>query len=132
MHRSVDLSHRPNLWIFLVGRFFQGAAFAAIFLTVALTQQICRPTVAMALVGVLTSGSSIVGIVEPFLMQPIIEWFGFRSVFVAAALLAAAAALSVRLFIPESPIRTSGRIDVGGALSSRLRPRTDTRLHQPR
>lgn len=106
----------PNLWAFLVGRFFQGAAFAAIFLTVALTQQICRPPVAMALVGILTSGSSIVGIVEPFLMQPIIEVFGFRGVFAAAALLAAAAALCVRLFIPESPIRTAGRIDVGGAL----------------
>jgi MFS family permease len=106
----------PNLWIFLVGRFFQGAAFAAIFLTVTLTQQICKPTVAMALVGVLTSGSSIVGIIEPFLMQPIIESFGFRGVFVAAALLAATAALCVRMFIPESPIRTSGRIDVIGAL----------------
>ena len=106
----------PNLWIFLVGRFFQGAAFAAIFLTVALTQQICKPTVAMTLVGVLTSGSSIVGIIEPFLMQPVIESFGFRGVFVAAAVLAAFAALCVRLFIPESPIRTGGQIDVAGAL----------------
>ena len=105
-----------DLWIFLVGRFFQGAAFAAIFLTVALTQQICKPTVAMALVGVLTSGSSVLGIIEPFLMQPIITSFGFRGVFVAAALLAATAALCVRLFIPESSIRTGGRIDVVGAL----------------
>ena len=31
----------PNLWIFLVGRFLQGAAFAAVFLTVALARQIC-------------------------------------------------------------------------------------------
>ncbi|ULN49545.1 MFS transporter [Mycolicibacterium goodii] len=106
----------PSLWIFMVGRFFQGAAFAAVFLTVALTQQICRPTVAMTLVGILTSGSSIVGIVEPFLMQPVIESFGFRGVFVVAALLAATAAACVRLFIPESPIRTGGRIDVVGAL----------------
>ncbi len=106
----------PELWIFLVGRFFQGAAFAAVFLTVALTQQICKPTVAMALVGVLTSGSSVVGIIEPFLMQPIIESFGYRGVFAAGALLAVTAALGVRLFIPESPIRTGGRIDVVGAL----------------
>lgn len=106
----------PTLWIFLVGRFFQGAAFAAIFLTVALTQQICKPSVAMTLVGILTSGSSIVGIIEPFVMQPVIAAFGFRGVFVAAAVLAATAALCVRLFIPESPIRTGGRIDVAGAL----------------
>lgn len=106
----------PNLWIFLVGRFLQGAAFAAIFITVALTRQICAPGVAMAVVGLVTSGSSIVGIIEPFLMKPIIDAFGYRSVFVTAALLAAAAVLCVRLVIPESPIRGTGRIDVGGAI----------------
>jgi MFS family permease len=106
----------PNLWIFLVGRFLQGAAFAAVFLTVALVLQICTPVVAMAMVGLVTSGSSIVGIVEPFLLKPVIDEFGYRSVFVAAALLAAAAALCVRAVIPESPIRSMGRIDVGGAL----------------
>jgi MFS family permease len=106
----------PNIWIFLVGRFLQGAAFAAVFITVALARQICTPRVAMAVVGLVTSGSSIVGILEPFLMKPIIDLFGYRSVFIAAALLAAAAALCVRSLIPESPIRSPGRIDVGGAL----------------
>lgn len=106
----------PNLWIFLVGRMFQGAAFAAVFITVALARQICTPRVAMTVVGLVTSGSSIVGILEPFLMNPVIELFGYRSVFIAAAVLAAMAALSVRFLVPESPIRTPGRIDVGGAL----------------
>ncbi len=106
----------PNLWIFLAGRFLQGAAFAAIFITVTLVLQICTPRVAMAVVGLVTSGSSIVGIIEPFVMQPIIDEFGYRSVFITAALLAAAAACCVRAFIPESPIRSTGRIDVGGAL----------------
>ncbi|MEU0238642.1 MFS transporter [Nocardiopsis sp. NPDC006198] len=106
----------PNVWVFLAGRFLQGAAFAAVFITVALVRQICTPGVAMAVVGIVTSGSAVVGIAEPFLMQPVIEAFGHRSVFVAAALLAAAAALCVRSFIPESPIRGTGRIDVGGAL----------------
>lgn len=106
----------PNLWICLVGRFLQGAAFAAVFLTVALVLQICTPVVAMAMVGLVTSGSSIVGIVEPFLLKPVIDEFGYRSVFVTAAVLAAVAALCVRAVIPESPIRSTGRIDVGGAL----------------
>ncbi|GAB2886144.1 MFS transporter [Streptomyces mayteni] len=106
----------PNIWIFLAGRFLQGAAFAAIFITVALARQICAPHVAMALIGLVTSGSSVVGIVEPFLMQPVIDVFGYRSVFVAAALLAAVAALCVRSLIPESPIRGTGRLDLGGAL----------------
>ncbi|MFW5418885.1 MFS transporter [Nocardiopsis sp. CNT-189] len=105
----------PNVWIFLAGRFLQGAAFAAVFITVALARQICSPGAAMAMVGLVTSGSSVVGIIEPFLMQPVIEVFGHRSVFGMAALLAAAAALCVRSFIPESPIRGTGRVDVVGA-----------------
>ncbi|WP_234800225.1 MFS transporter [Mycolicibacterium diernhoferi] len=106
----------PAFWIFLLGRFFQGAAFAAVFLSVALVLQICTPQVAMAVVGLVTSSSSVVGIIEPFLMMPVIEHFGHRGVFAAAAVLAAAAALGVRLAIPESSIRSAGRIDVGGAL----------------
>ncbi|QNP74550.1 MFS transporter [Streptomyces roseirectus] len=106
----------PSLWIFLVGRFLQGAAFAAVFLTVALTRRISTPRVAMALVGLVTSGSSVVGIVEPFVMQPVIDVFGYRSVFGAAALLAAVAAVCVRVFVPESPVRGTGRVDVAGAL----------------
>lgn len=106
----------PNLWIFLVGRFFQGASLATVFLSVALILQICAPRTAMGVVGILTSSSSIVGILEPFLMQPVIEFMGFRGVFVVAAGLAATAALGVRFAVPESPIRRAGRIDVGGAL----------------
>ncbi|WNG87501.1 MFS transporter [Mycobacterium sp. ITM-2016-00317] len=106
----------PTLTVFLLGRFLQGAAFAAVFLSVALVRQICAPQVAMAVVGLVTSGSSVVGIVEPFLMKPVVDAFGYRGVFVAAALLAAGAALCVRFAIPESPIRSSGRIDVVGAL----------------
>lgn len=106
----------PNLWVFLGGRFLQGAALAAIFLTVALTRQICAPRVAMPVIGLVTSGASIVGIIEPFLMTPVIDLFGHRGVFVAAALLAAVAALCVRFLVPESPVRGAGRIDLGGAL----------------
>ncbi|MDA2806070.1 MFS transporter [Nocardiopsis suaedae] len=106
----------PNIWVFLAGRLLQGAALAAIFISVALVRQICRPRVAMAVVGIVTSGASLVGIVEPFLMRPVIDAFGFRSVFIAAAVLATAAALAVRSFIPESPVRGGGRIDAGGAL----------------
>ncbi|MEX3099274.1 MFS transporter [Streptomyces sp. ST1020] len=106
----------PNLWIFLAGRFLQGAAFAAVFLTVALARQICTPRVAMALIGLVTSGSSVVGIVEPYVMQPAIDVFGYRSVFFVAAVLAAVAALCVRTLIPESPVRGTGRVDLKGAL----------------
>jgi predicted MFS family arabinose efflux permease len=63
-----------------------------------------------------TSASAVVGIVEPFLMTPLIDRFGFQSVFVVSVALAAVAALCVHRFIPESPVRSGGRVDVGGAL----------------
>lgn len=105
-----------NVVIFLIGRFLQGAAFAAVFVTVALAAEIYSAGVAMSVVGVVTSASSLVGIVEPFVMTPIIAAFGHRSVFLVAAVLAGLAALSVQLAIPESPIRATGRVDVLGAL----------------
>ncbi|MET8979924.1 MFS transporter [Streptomyces sp. NPDC004539] len=106
----------PNLLIFLAGRFLQGAAFAAVFLSVTLVRQICAPGVAMAVVGLVTSGSSVVGIVEPFLMKPLVDAVGFRGVFAVAAVFAGLAALCVRAVLPESPVRGGGRIDVRGAL----------------
>jgi MFS family permease len=106
----------PNLWVFLLGRLLQGAAMAVVFLTVALTRQVSTPQVAMTAIGLVTSSSAIFGIVEPFLMDPLIDRFGFRSVFAVSVALAAAAALCIRRFIPESPVRSSGRVDLGGAL----------------
>lgn len=105
-----------HLAVFLTGRFLQGAAFAAVFVTVALVGEIYSPTAAMAVIGIVTSGSAALGIVEPFLMAPLVDVFGHRSIFLAAALLAAVAAVGVRAVIPESPVRGTGRVDVFGAL----------------
>ncbi|WP_233159784.1 MFS transporter [Pseudonocardia sp. MH-G8] len=107
----------PNLGIFLLGRLLQGSAMAVVFLTVAITRQLCPPRVAMTAIGIVTSASAIIGIVEPFVMEPLIAQFGFHSVFAVSVALAATAALSVGVFIPETPILGGGgRIDVGGAL----------------
>jgi MFS family permease len=106
----------PNIAVFLLGRFVQGAAMAVVFLTVALTWQICSPRVAMTAIGIVTSCSAVIGFAEPFLLTPLIDRFGFQSVFVVSVALSVGAALFVRLFIPESPIRSGGRVDVVGAL----------------
>jgi MFS family permease len=105
-----------DLRLFLLGRLLQGAAMAVVFLTVALTRQICAPRVAMTAIGIVTSASAVVGIVEPFVMIPLIDRFGYQSVFVVSVVLSAAAALCVRLFVPESPVRSRGTVDVAGAL----------------
>lgn len=106
----------PSLWVFLLGRALQGAAFAVVFLSVALALTVCSPRVAPVMVGLVTSASSLMGIVEPLVMKPITDAFGARSVFVVAAILSAMAALGVRVLVPESPTRSPGRLDVVGAL----------------
>ncbi|MCG7596188.1 MFS transporter [Mycobacterium sp. PSTR-4-N] len=105
-----------SLWVFLMGRFLQGAAFAVVFLSVALVLNVCSSRVATVMVGIVTSASSVVGIVEPVVMKPIIDDFGPRSVFVVAAVLAAVSALGVRVLVPESSVRSRARLDVVGAL----------------
>ncbi|SHF55186.1 MFS transporter [Streptoalloteichus hindustanus] len=106
----------PNIWVFIAGRLLQGAAVAAVFLSVALIRQICAPGIAMTVVGIVTSGSAVLGVASPFFFKVLAEEFGFRSVFLVSAVLAAVAAVCVRGTIPESPFRTGGRIDVVGAV----------------
>ncbi|MFC3995841.1 MFS transporter [Nocardiopsis sediminis] len=106
----------PSIWVFLLGRLLQGAAVAAVFLSVALIRQVCAPRVAMTAVGVVTSGSAIVGLVDSFFFEAVVAEFGFKSVFVVSALLAAVAAAGVRTLLPETPVTAGGRIDVAGAV----------------
>ncbi|WP_225878732.1 MFS transporter [Spongiactinospora rosea] len=105
----------PNMWVFIAGRLLQGAAVAAVFLTVALIRQTCAPRIAMTVTGIVTSGSAIFGVASPFLFQYLAEQYGFQIVFVVSAVLAGIAAIMVRALLPESPIKIVGRLDVVGA-----------------
>jgi MFS family permease len=106
----------PHIIVFVIGRVLQGAAVAALFLTVALIRDICAPGFAMVVTGFVTSGSAVFGIVTPFILQPALDAFGWRVVFVISASFAGLATLLVRLVLPESRDRTPGKIDVRGAL----------------
>ncbi|MEV0159947.1 MFS transporter [Nonomuraea fuscirosea] len=106
----------PNIGVFVLGRVLQGAAVAALFLTVAIIRDVCAPKFAMIVTGVVTSGSAAFGIVQPFVLEIATKVFGWQFVFVVSAAFAAVAALFVRLVIPNSRITTPGRVDVAGAL----------------
>jgi hypothetical protein len=67
-------------------------------------------------VGIVTSGSAVLNIASRFLIEKMATEFGFQILFLVSALFAAAMAICVRNVVPESLIRTPGRIDVGGAL----------------
>ena len=106
----------PNLGVFVFGRVLQGAAVAALFLTVALIRDICAPKFAMIVTGIVTCGSAVFGIATPFVLEFALDVFGWRVVFVISATFAAVAALFVRLVLPETRHKTPGRVDVKGAL----------------
>ncbi|MEV0084082.1 MFS transporter [Saccharopolyspora sp. NPDC050642] len=106
----------PSIWVFVPGRMLQGAALAAMFLSVAIVRGACAPRIAMIIVGIVTSGSAVLNIVSRFLIEELATEFGFQILFLVSAFVAAVMAICVRNVIPESPIKTPGKIDVGGAL----------------
>jgi MFS family permease len=106
----------PNLWVFVPGRLLQGAAVAAMFLAVAIVREVFALRTAMVVVGIVTSGSAVLNIASRFLVERLAAEFGFQVLFLVSAVIAAAMAICVVLAIPESRIRTPGRIDVAGAL----------------
>ncbi|WP_433201093.1 MFS transporter [Nocardia sp. CA-107356] len=106
----------PILWVFVAGRMLQGAALAAVFLSVAIVRGVCAPRIAMIIVGIVTSGSAVLNIASRFLIEKLAMEFGFQILFLVSAVVAAAMAICVRNVVPESLIKTPGKIDVGGAL----------------
>lgn len=107
----------PHIAVFVIGRILQGAAVAALFLTVAIIRDICATTFAMVVTGIVTSGSAVFGIVSPFVLEFAVDAYGWKFVFVVSALFAAVAALCVRFVIPESRNKAAGKVDVRGALA---------------
>lgn len=106
----------PDLWIFVLGRMLQGAAVAAVFLTVSLVRDLCAPRIAMPAVGAVTTCAGVVGIALTSSVESLVAEFGFRIVFVVSALSATVAVTCIRAFVPESEVRTPGRVDVMGTL----------------
>jgi MFS family permease len=106
----------PNLPVFVLGRVVQGAAVGALFLTVSIVNDLCAPRLAMIITGFVTTGNAIFGVAFPFLFEFLGEQYGYQAVFIVSGSFAAIAALMVRFLLPESSIRTPGRIDVVGAL----------------
>ncbi|MHA6626629.1 MFS transporter [Pseudonocardia sichuanensis] len=106
----------PTIWLFVPGRLLQGAAVAAMFLAVTIVREVFPLRTAMVVVGIVTSGSAVLNIAFRFLVERLAAEFGFQVLFLLSAVVAAAMAICVVLVIPESRIRTPGRIDVAGAL----------------
>ncbi|MEV0274949.1 MFS transporter [Streptomyces sp. NPDC050610] len=106
----------PSIWLFVPGRMLQGASLAAVFLSVAIVRGVCAPRIAMIIVGIVTSGSAVLNIASRFLIEKLATQFGFQILFLGSAFVAVVMAICVHKLVPDSPVRTPGKIDFGGAL----------------
>ncbi|MFD4462628.1 MFS transporter [Nocardia sp. NPDC058480] len=106
----------PTMWVFVVGRMLQGAALAAMFLSVAIVRTVCTPRLAMIIVGIVTTGTAVLNVASRFLIEKLATEFGFQILFLLSAVIAVAMAICVRFLVPESLVKTPGRLDIAGAL----------------
>ncbi|WP_419999935.1 MFS transporter [Streptomyces boninensis] len=113
----------PSLWLFVPGRMLQGAALAAMFLSVAIVRSACAPRIGMIVVGIVTSGSAVLNIASRFFIEKLAKEFGFQILFLISAVVAVAMAVCVRKVVPESPVvKTPSSSRAGGGLRNLGRP----------
>ncbi|NEW37544.1 MFS transporter [Nocardia cyriacigeorgica] len=105
-----------TLWVVLLGRVLQGTATSAIPLGMSILRDELRPVrvpTAIALISATLGAGASVGLpVSAFVAQH----FDWHLMFWSAAAIGVIAMVVVRIFVPESPVRTPGRFDYVGAL----------------
>ncbi|MFB2599930.1 MFS transporter [Herbiconiux sp. P17] len=104
----------PNLGVLIVGRILQGAAGAVLPLSIGIVRDELpreRVSVTIGLLSAIFGIGAGVGIVAA---GPIVEALSWHWLFWLPAVLVAIALLGAIFGIPESPVRTPGRLDVLG------------------
>lgn len=103
--------------LLLVGRVLQGAAIPITAVSYGLVRDVMPRRLVPIGVGMLASGVGAAGVLGPLLGGVLIDWFGVGSIFwflLGYAVVLGAALLTV---VPESPVRTPQRLDLGGAVA---------------
>ena len=113
---SVVAAVSASLWIVVTGRVIQGVGGGIFPLCFAIIRdEFPRDRVARG-VGLLSAIAGIGGGLGLVLGGVLVDRVSYHWIFWLGAAMGLMAAISAQLFIPESPIRTPGRLDVRGAL----------------
>ena len=113
---SVVAAVSASLWIVVTGRVIQGVGGGIFPLCFAIIRdEFPRDRVARG-VGLLSAIAGIGGGLGLVLGGVLVDRVSYHWIFWLGAAMGLIAAISAQLFIPESPIRTPGRLDVRGAL----------------
>lgn len=112
---SIVCAIAPTYGVFLLGRVLQGAVIASSFLGVSLIRDVF-PTRTVALgVGIVSTGFGVIASVIPFALGALADAFGFEAIFWFTAAYGVVLLVALRILVPETTLRASGRVDVLGA-----------------
>lgn len=102
--------------LFLVGRGLQGFIAAAIPSAYALIRDVLPQRIVPIAVGVVSTGFGLSAILGPLVSGALIVGLGYRGVFVFELAYMVVLIPLLILVVPESPMRTKQKLDVGGAV----------------
>ncbi|MEU8004171.1 MFS transporter [Catellatospora sp. NPDC049111] len=102
----------PNIGVLVAGRVIQGLGGAVFPLSFGIIRDEFAPRRVPSAIGALSGVIAVGSGLGTVLAGPITETLGWRWLFWIPAAVVAATAVLCKLFIPESPIRTGGRINL--------------------
>lgn len=106
----------PNFAVLLVARAMQGVGFGVIALGMSLMRDVLPPARVAGGVGLMSSSLGVGGSIGPPVTGILAQHGGWRLLFVAVAVGAAALLVVVLRLVPESGLRSGGRFDTTGAI----------------
>lgn len=105
----------PNLGVLIAGRVIQGLGGAVFPLAFGIIRDEFAPRRVPSAIGALSGVIAVGSGLGTVLAGPITEALGWRWLFWIPAIVVTATAILCRLFVPESPVRTGGRINLTAA-----------------
>lgn len=105
-----------NFEVFLVGRALTGVSAAFLPVTYALMRDVFPERLRNLGISIATNGVGVVTIAGPFIAGFLIDNVSTESVFWFIAALSVVGSLGTIAFVPESPIRLAGKLDLPGAI----------------
>ena len=106
----------PDIWTLIAFRMVSGAAGAVFPLSFGIIRDEFPPEKMKVGIGLLSAVFGVGGGLGLVLSGLIVDHLSWRWIFVVGAIGVAVALLLVRRFVPESPVRSTSRIDVPGAV----------------